>query len=74
MISMESIFTFTTKIYQALSATSVMLFEWFGEPIDSSLAEFIGLPTSTTNIELVFGSFLIVALVGSVRKLFSFLG
>lgn len=69
-MDMTLVFDFCLSIYNTLLVSSQMLFAWFGDTVDDQIVEFLGISPSTLNIELVFGSLLIMSLVMAVVKLF----
>lgn len=70
-INMTNIFRMMGGLFNTLVATAQLLWVWMSEPIDSELAYYLGIPASTTNLELVFGSVLIMVIVFGAVKFFT---
>lgn len=70
-IPFDEIFQFVFKIYDVLMVSAHLIWIWLASPIDEELAEFLEISAETTNMEMMFGSLLIAAIMMAAVKMFN---
>lgn len=71
-MTFDTLLDFVFDIYDLIMTTGQLLIGWFNTQIPEEVITILGLPSTTTNLELMLGTFvplmLLLTLVGAITK------